>query len=105
MGESIMDRFRQYPHGYANWGRLYLVQDFPFYEVAVTGASAAGLVERILKDYQPNILVAGTTGPSDLPLFRDRTQKDKSLIFVCRDQTCQLPVDDPEDAKKIYHIS
>ena len=104
MGNLAADRFRQYPHGYANWGRLYLVRHFPFFEVAVTGVNAPGLVGRIMKDYQPNILVAGTSGPSDLPLFRDRVERGKSLIFVCTDHTCQLPVDDPEDAKKIYHI-
>ncbi len=104
MGNLAADRFRQYPHGYANWGRLYLLRHFPFFEVAVTGANAPVLVGRILKDYQPNILVAGTSGPSDLPLFRDRVENGKSLIFVCTDHACQLPVDDPEDAKKIYHI-
>lgn len=105
MGSNTSERFRQYPHGYANWGRLFLLQAFPFYEVAVTGGSANKLVKTILKDYQPNILVAGSTGPSDLPLFRDRVQEDKTLIFVCRDQSCRLPVDDPEDAKNIYHIT
>lgn len=104
MGSLVQERFQQHPYGFANWGRLFLLQHFPFYEVAVTGASAFDLVGRILKDYQPNILVAGTTRPSDLPLFRNRLKKDKTLIFVCRDHACLIPVEHPEDATKIYHI-
>jgi uncharacterized protein YyaL (SSP411 family) len=104
MVKQLQGRFEQYPYGFANWGRLILKHLYPFFEVAVTGAGSSELVGLILKDYQPNILVAGSREPSELPLLMDRFDQNKSLIFVCRDRVCQLPVTRAEDAKAIFHI-
>jgi len=104
MLKLVQESFGQYPSGYTNWGRLILKNIYPFFEVAVTGHDASELVEQILNDYQPNMVVAGTIHQSDLPLFRHRFDNDKSLIFVCRDHVCQLPFTDPVDAKNVYHI-
>jgi uncharacterized protein YyaL (SSP411 family) len=101
---QLQDRFEQHPFSHSNWGRLILMHIFPYYEVAITGADAFELLQQLMKDYQPNMVVAGTNIPSDLPLFRNRFNKHKSLIFVCEDQECQLPFTHLKDAKKVYHI-
>ncbi len=75
----------------------------PFYEIAVAGPDAREIMKDLSKDYLPHAIIAGSARESDLPLFRDRFQKDKTHIFVCRDNVCQLPVENPEDAKAIYH--
>jgi uncharacterized protein YyaL (SSP411 family) len=103
MVHTIQEKFIRFPHGFANWGRLIIKQLYPYYEVVVTGPETPGLLTSILKDYHPNILVAGTEHSSDLPLFRQRSHPGKSLIFVCRDQVCQLPLTDPQDAKNLFH--
>ncbi len=104
MVRAVQERFEQYPYSHANWGRLILMHIYPFYEVAITGEGASEMVDRVLGDYQPNLVVAGTRSPSDLPLFRDRFDKHKSLIFVCRDHVCELPYTRLSDAKGVYHM-
>jgi hypothetical protein len=101
---QVRERFEQHPFSHSNWGRLILMHIFPYYEVAITGPDAFELLEQLMKDYQPNLVAAGTTVPSDLPLFRNRFDNHKSLIFVCVDQVCQIPFTNLYDAKKVYHI-
>jgi hypothetical protein len=103
MVEQMSARIRQYPNGFAGWGRVLLKQLHPFYEVAVVGPDAASILARIQSEYLPQVVVAASPGESDLPLFRGRYTKDKTLIFVCRDHVCQLPLENLQDAKAIYH--
>ncbi len=103
MVEQMSERIRQYPNGFAGWGRLVLTQQHPFYEIAVVGPDAASTLSQIQSEYLPQALVTATTKESDLPLFRERYIKDKTHIFVCRDNVCQLPVENLQDAKAIYH--
>ena len=99
----LAQRIVQYPNSYAGLGRLLIKHQQPYYEVAVVGPEAAEIIRRLSAAYIPQVVLAGTTGESDLPLFRDRYQKDKTYIFVCSNNVCQLPVEDPEDAEAIYH--
>ncbi|MDX2431374.1 MAG: thioredoxin domain-containing protein [Bacteroides sp.] len=103
MVDQMSPRIGQYPNGFAGWGRLLLKQLHPFYEVAIVGPDAAAVLSEMQSDYLPQIVVAASTRESDLPLFKGRYTKDKTHIFVCRDNVCQLPVEDLKDAKAIYH--
>ena len=103
MVEQMSARIGQYPNGFAGWGKLLLKQLHPFYEVAVVGPDAAEVLTQIQSEYQPQLVVAAITGESNLPLFKGRYTKDKTHIFVCRDNVCQLPVEDLQDAKAIYN--
>jgi uncharacterized protein YyaL (SSP411 family) len=49
--------------------------------------------------------VLGSTKESELPLFKNRFEEENTRIYVCRDNVCQLPVIDPDEAKKIYQVS
>jgi uncharacterized protein YyaL (SSP411 family) len=103
MADQMSARVRQYPGGFAAWGKLILKQLYPCYEVAVVGPRAMERLAEIHSEYLPQLVIAASTRESDLPLFKGRFMKDKTHIFVCRDQVCQLPVEDLNDAKAIYH--
>jgi uncharacterized protein YyaL (SSP411 family) len=102
MMKKMQGLFDKYPQGFSNWGRLILMNLNPFYEIAVVGPYAATLLGMLTGDYLPQGMVVGSTKASTLPLFQDRFESDKTKIFVCRNNVCQLPVEDPEDAKRIY---
>jgi len=102
--KQMQDRFLQYPNGFANWGSLLLKQLNPYYEIAITGNTAKSVVETLSKDYLPHALLTGSESESTLPLFRNRFENFKTRIFVCQGNVCQLPLEDPDDAKRIYHI-
>jgi len=96
-------RIKQYPNGFAGWGKLLLKEIYPFYEIAVVGPDASKILTEIQSEYLPQVVVAASTRDSELLLFKGRYTKDKTHIFVCRDNVCQLPVEDLKDAKAIYH--
>ncbi len=104
MMKQMQGHFEQNPHGFGNWGRLILKQLNPYYEIAVVGPSAGSVLKILAGDYLPHALVVGSKQESTLLLFQNRFESDKTRIFVCRDNVCQLPLEEPEDAKRIYHI-
>ena len=49
MMKQMKGRFDQYPMGYANWGRLMLMQLNPYYEVVVLGPSATATRDLLIR--------------------------------------------------------
>jgi uncharacterized protein YyaL (SSP411 family) len=80
------------PYSYAKWNSLLLQTTYPFYEVAIVGKEAKNLVAAMSKAYIPNILLVGSIVESELALFEGRYAKDGTYIYVCRNNTCKLPV-------------
>ena len=103
MVEQMSARIGKYPGGFAGWYKLLLKQQQPHYEIAVVGPDAAKVLTQIQSQYLPQAVVAATSKESNLHLFKGRYTKDKTHIFVCRDNVCQLPVEDLKDAKAIYN--
>ncbi len=103
MLEKMGGNFDSYPYGFARWGRLLLHTLYPYHELVVTGPDSTQYIKEITGDYLPHTLVAGSSGEEELPLFRNRVDPAKTRIFVCRDNVCRLPVENVNDAKRIYH--
>jgi uncharacterized protein YyaL (SSP411 family) len=104
MLSRMAGRFEEHPMGFSGWGRLLLKSINPFYEIAVVGPSASRMLEQLSGDYLPHAILVASSTEQDLPLFKDRFDDDKTRIFVCQDNVCQLPVEEPDHAKAIYHI-
>lgn len=86
------------PYSYAKWNSLLLQTTYPFYEVAIVGDKAKNLVAVMGNQYVPNILLVGSTAESELALFEGRYAEDGTYIYVCRDNTCKLPVKTVKEA-------
>jgi uncharacterized protein YyaL (SSP411 family) len=67
-------------------------------EVVIAGSEALTQRTELHQHYLPFTLTAGSTGDSSLPLLENRLPKSGTLIYVCRNKTCQLPVDNVTDA-------
>jgi uncharacterized protein YyaL (SSP411 family) len=101
MAHHITPQFPQYPMAYANWGTLILMKTEPFFEVAVVGANANKELKEIQQLFQPNVLWAFTKSESAIPILADRSVKGKTLIYVCKEGVCQLPVENAGQAMEI----
>ncbi|MEM6346059.1 MAG: thioredoxin domain-containing protein [Bacteroidota bacterium] len=88
------------PSWHAKWGQLALMQVFPHYEVAITGPEAKEFRLGLELPYFPNKLFAGAESSSKVPLLQDRFT-DETTIFVCQNNTCQLPVKSVSEARKL----
>jgi uncharacterized protein YyaL (SSP411 family) len=78
---------------YANWSRLYLDLLKPPFEVAVVGPGAAARRDSLQRLYLPDVVWMGAEAESELDLLAGKYRPGKTLIFVCRNRVCQLPVE------------
>ena len=80
------------PAYYSNWLQLHFDMVHPPYEVAVTGKDAITMAHEMMKTYRPNVVFLGDTKDSDLPLLKYKYVEDQTMIYVCQNKTCKLPV-------------
>ncbi len=85
---------------YAKWNSVFLHTTYTYYEIAVVGAKAQSLTQELHRKYIPNTLITGSSTESSLPLFEGRYVSDGTYIYVCRDNSCKLPVTTAEEALK-----
>ncbi|MGB1283795.1 MAG: thioredoxin domain-containing protein [Polaribacter sp.] len=77
---------------FSNWLDLMLNYSNPYYEVVIVGNDAKQKLEELNKNYLPNILISFSDKKSDLPLLENRYVADETYIYVCKNNTCKLPV-------------
>ena len=98
MLKNVSAEIEQYPSGFSNW--LDLLSNFQnnFYEVVIVGKDALEKVKEINKHYLPNIIIAGSKFENNAPLFENRYVPNETLIYVCVNNACKLPVKDTKIA-------
>jgi len=87
---------------YSNWAMLLGKLVYPTYEVAILGGNALTVNLEMQKKYLPGALFAGGTR-ENLPMLRQRLTDNKTVIYVCQDKTCDLPVYSAFDALALMH--
>ena len=92
MLHNVQPEIESYPSGFSNW--LDLMANFQdnFYEVVVVGKDASKKIAELNARYLPNILIAGSTSESKKPLLNYRYIDGETLIYVCVNNSCKLPV-------------
>lgn len=98
MLNNVLSGMPGYGQGHSNWGMLLLHHLHPYYEIAVLGKKADALREGLDAHYLPNKLLLGSERDSNLPLLENKFVQGKSLIYVCLNKTCKLPVTTVADA-------
>ncbi|RZJ63593.1 MAG: thioredoxin domain-containing protein [Flavobacterium sp.] len=93
-----------YPSAFANWLNLWMNLAADNRELAITGPNAKEAMNVINSHYLPHVIIAGSSRSSDLPLLDNRFVKDNLLFYVCKNQACNLPVSNAEDALKDLEI-
>lgn len=88
------------PFAYTNWVHLMTNFTKPYYEVAVVGKNANTVAKKLYSNYLPNILISASDKESEIPLLEYKYLEDKTLIYVCVNGTCKLPLADVSKAIK-----
>jgi len=90
------------PQNHANWLHLLLLMKQKFYEVAIIGENFESIGEKLIQTYMPNVIFAASKEKDNgLLILKNRFIKNKTLIYVCEDGSCQLPVENQLDALSI----
>lgn len=82
----------KYPTSYSNWMDLMLNYTQPYYELVVVGEDAQKTLAELNAFYLPNKLIAAATKQSNQEIFEGRYQEGNTLIYVCVNNACKLPV-------------
>jgi uncharacterized protein YyaL (SSP411 family) len=77
---------------FAHWYRLYALITHDFFEVAIVGSEADSLRTDWLQYFAPNAFLLGGEDEGDLPLLKDKKQDGVTMIYVCKEKVCRLPV-------------
>lgn len=94
MLHNIKPQIKSYASGYSNWLDLMLNFSFDFYELVIIGKEAKIKLKEVSKIYIPNKLMAGGTSDSDTALLKNRFVKDKTLFYLCVNNSCKYPVEE-----------
>ena len=102
---GVRELMERYPTGAGQW-----LSALDFYlsspkEIAIVGEQGStetdALLREVLKNYIPNRVLIGIAPTDDalvgLPLAEGRSMlRGRATAYVCRNYTCELPVDAPE---------
>jgi len=80
---------------YANWDLLMMRFLEPSKELVIMGEECINWNLELQKKYTFNTVFLGSYSKEYLPLMEKRYQKGQSLIYLCKDRVCNLPVNEP----------
>ncbi len=98
MLSNIVDDLFANGRYYANWGIVMLNHLTPQPELAIAGTNAERFRKQLERNYFPEIILAGSSGSSELPLLRNRQLNDSTLIYVCENYACNMPLKTIDEA-------
>ena len=101
MFNRIIGNMTDYPSGYSNWSQLMLNLSGNHLEAAIVGENAINLLNELQKNYLPQVIFCAGTAKSELPLLKERFVPGKTLIYICQNNSCQLPVETVKEALEI----
>ena len=101
MFSTVSGNMADYPSGYSNWSQLMLDLTGNHFEVAIIGENAISLLKEFQKNYLPHAIFCAGKADNDLPLLKDRYVSGKTLIYICQNNSCLLPVESIEEAMEL----
>ncbi len=90
---AMRDAVERYAPSFARWavGLTYLV--YPMQEIAVVGSEAYKMAKALQQLYLPNkVLMAALESDDRYPLLAGKNASSETNIYICKDYTCQMPV-------------
>lgn len=98
---KISSEMSRYGSGYSNWSIAMMHSLYPLREVVIAGQNANLFRQELQAEYLPNVLFAGSRNTeSILSLLEGRYVDGKTLIYVCENKACLLPVQNSKEALK-----
>ncbi|MEO6488980.1 MAG: thioredoxin domain-containing protein, partial [Ferruginibacter sp.] len=101
MVHDLQETIIKYPTSFAVWGLILLNQVVGINEIVITGSNIHQIINELLKLYLPNKVLQSSQKELSLPLLINKTFASKTLIYLCRNYSCQEPVDSINDLKKL----
>ena len=101
MLHNVQPEIENYPSGYSNWLDLLANYQHNFFEVVIVGDQAIEKLSELNSHYLPQILIAGSTTDKKSPLLELRYIEKETLIYVCVNNACKLPVSNTKETLEL----
>jgi len=92
MLQSIREDIHQNPYYFANWAILEANMVSPPYEIVILGDKFDTMRKAFAQNYLPNVILSGGKREGDMDLHKGKYSDGETMIYVCRDRVCKLPV-------------
>ena len=101
MLHAVLEVIERHPSSFSKWASVVLSVVHAPHEIAVVGEKAFEKAIEINGLFLPNkILMASVNEDETLPLLRSREVAGDTLIYVCQNYTCRMPVKRVEEILK-----
>ena len=96
---SLIGRMSQtiekHPTYYAQWALLSALQT-DRQELVICGSEAVNYRKTMQAKFIPGVVYAGAkSSDEEMAIFKDRFKEGITLIYKCKNKTCELPIDNP----------
>ncbi len=102
---SVEEVIERYPSSFGKWAGCALAMVYPPYEIAVVGSDSFLKSKVINALFLPNkILMSSVEENNSFPILAGRggnTEGGQSLIYVCQNYACKMPVRTVEEMKEM----
>ena len=85
---------------YSNWALLETWFINKPFEIAIVGDDWQNLRKEFNQHFLPNALFLGGKDEGSLELLTNKAVEDETMIYVCKNKTCKLPVTTVEEAMR-----
>ena len=85
---------------HSNWGILMIEMVYLYYEVAIVGDDWKDKRSQLVKVFHPNVLLLGGETMGTLELLKQKLAPGKTMIYVCVNKNCKLPVEEIQAAEE-----
>jgi uncharacterized protein YyaL (SSP411 family) len=90
--KNVIDDVKKNTSYYSNWAQVTALQVKPPYEIAIVGNDWREKLSALQKNYLPNAIYLGGSKEGTIALLQNKLVTGKTMIYVCENKTCQLPV-------------
>jgi uncharacterized protein YyaL (SSP411 family) len=95
MAASVSKPVTSYPGSFGIWATLYQAFTYIIPEIVLTGRQPENARKELLEQFIPyRVFQSASSNNTQFPLLSGRPVEDFPLIFLCKNYTCQLPVNE-----------
>ncbi len=89
---KIIPKIKEQGLNYSKWMQVILLKSEGFNQVIATGKNALTEIQQFQQNFMPNTVCFAIETDALIPLFKDKPITQELSIYVCRDKTCDLPI-------------
>jgi uncharacterized protein YyaL (SSP411 family) len=90
---------------FANWAKLHILFVNTPFEVTILGKKCMEFNKKLQEQFFPDVILTGGKEEGKLALLQHKLMKNQTSIYICKDKTCRLPMNDVDEVLKILKIS